>query len=435
MSFAYITYAPSDLDALLQVHEALRKASIADAYAPPSAGADLPAAPDPLEQAFCLIVLVSADAQKSAQVRSDVEQAIARGMTILPVRVDKSRLGGSLKRDIGPLLSHDALSPEALARFIEAVQARYRRRCPVIAVMNLKGGVGKTTVSAQVFGAFQHETRGRVLLIDFDPQYNLTQHFFTMAEADSFGMADRSVISLFERSRIHYPDAISPAEQWSAIITDPFDPAPRRQIARALLPSDMRGWLDIIPGQFEISKYAFSTDAEALAVIRQNFLRVIDKFRSEYDLIVFDTNPNATFLTTCAMEAADRILAPMHADEFSLRGVKLLNSLIQSQLTEETRPELLVLFNSVARNEQSEFEADARAGAFDGRVEFELSKRLMQAALPRSNHFQVHGRPDADIPPHQRLLVHHGRGGGLKQTRDRLLGVVLELQKSLPHDE
>jgi cellulose biosynthesis protein BcsQ len=36
----------------------------------------------------------------------------------------------------------------------------------------------------------------------------------------------------------------------------------------------------------------------------------VEQFRAAYDLIVFDTNPNATFLTLCAMEAADLILPP-----------------------------------------------------------------------------------------------------------------------------
>jgi cellulose biosynthesis protein BcsQ len=66
-------------------------------------------------------------------------------------------------------------------------------------------------------------------------------------------------------------------------------------------------------------------DRDALAAIKQHFLRSIDHYRSEYDLIVFDTNPNATFLTRCALEAADRVIAPMHADIYSLRGVRLLD--------------------------------------------------------------------------------------------------------------
>jgi cellulose biosynthesis protein BcsQ len=297
--------------------------------------------------------------------------------------------------------------------------------------MNLKGGVGKTTVSAQVFGAWQAETRGRVLLIDFDPQYNLTQFFFSMAQADRFALEDRSVISLFERSRLHFQDIPSPAEDWNRLATDPFEPAPREAIIHPILPADEPGWLDLVSGQFEISKYAFASDPEALQALRRHFLRCVEQFRAAYDLIVFDTNPNATFLTLCAMEAADLILAPIHADEFSLRGIKLLNSLVTTQVPAGHTPALRVLFNAVGRSEQSEFEADARAGAFDARVGFALSKALLHSALPRSNFFQVQANPDPEEPPHHRLLIHHGRGGGLKVARERLRAVVLELQSAL----
>jgi chromosome partitioning protein len=433
MSHALIAYAPEDLDHLLRIHEALRLAGVPDHYEK-AAGDDGPSTVDDstLDGAFCLIVPVTAAAQRSERVRMLIERAVNKGLTIFPVRMDKSRLAGFFRKEIGPKLVHDGIEEPGLGEFVAAVLARYRRRCPVVAVMNLKGGVGKTTVSAQVFGTLQAETRGRVLLIDFDPQYNLTQHFYTMADADRLAAADRSVISLFERSRLHYADAASPAESWSEINEDPFDPAPRRKISNALLPTDMPGWMDLVAGQFEISKYAFAPRPEALLSLARNFRRAIDQFRSAYDLIVFDTNPNATFLTTCALRAADRVLAPMHADEFSLRGVKLLNSLIQSQMGgEQAPPEVSVLFNAVARNEQSDFEADARNGEFDTRVGFPLSKALMQAAIPRSNFLRVQQTPDAETEPHKRLLIHSGRGGGLKTIRERLRAVVIELQKDL----
>jgi cellulose biosynthesis protein BcsQ len=205
--------------------------------------------------------------------------------------------------------------PDGMDQLVAEVQAAYRKKCPVVAVMNLKGGVGKTTVTAQLSGAWQEAFGGRVLLIDLDPQYNLTQTFFGMDEADASSGVDRSVISLFERSRLHAKDAPSPAENWLGLTIAPFTPAARDSFVHRILGTDgPPGRLDLISGQFEISKYAFANDRDALAAIKQHFLRSIDHYRSEYDLIVFDTNPNATFLTRCALEAADRVIAPMHAD-------------------------------------------------------------------------------------------------------------------------
>ncbi len=267
-----------------------------------------------------------------------------------------------------------------------------------------------------------------MLLIDLDPQYNLTQTFFDMEHADASSARDKSVISLFERSRLHAYDTISPGETWSKISTEPFEPVARDVISHNLLTGEEApgGRFDLISGQFEISKYAFAPGPESLAVVGANFRRMIDFYRSEYDLIVFDTNPNATFLTRCALEAADRILTPMHPDVYSLRGVKLLNQVMQEQVSDANRPDLSILFNTVGRSEQSNFEADARNGAFDEQAGFALSEALLTSALPRSGHLVVRS-PEPGDAPWKQLVVHRGRGGGLKTIRDALNGIASEL--------
>lgn len=428
MSHIFISHSAKDFDALLEIHEALRAASIPDWYAPADKD-DRSEANAAIDEAFAMLVLVSAASIRSKSVRQDIERARARGLKLIAYQIDKARLTGFFKREVQPLLRLSSAMPDGVSRLVGEVQSAYKRKCPVIAVMNLKGGVGKTTVSSQVFGTWQSTIGGRVLLVDLDPQYNLTQTFFEMDAADASAAKDRSVISLFERSRLHGKDAISPAENWSGLSVEPFAPPQKGALAHDLLTAEGPGGkLHLISGQFEISKYAFATDAEALAEIKANFLRMIDHYRSEYDLIVFDTNPNATFLTRCAMEAADRVLAPMHADIYSLRGVRLLNHVITEHVSAEIRPELSVLFNTVARSEQSNFEADARNGVFDKAAGFALSEKLLKAALPRSGHLVVKA-PMEDQPPWTQLVIHKGRGGGLKAIRQSLKTISIELSE------
>lgn len=424
MSHVYISHSGKDPDALLMLHEALRAASVTTFY--PTQGTSRAQADTAIARAFAVIVLISAEAVRSSDVRRDIEQARAAGLKIIPYQIDKARLNGFFRREVQPHLQLSSSQADGLERLIASTRAAYRRKCPVLAVMNLKGGVGKTTVTAQLCGSWQAAYADRVLLVDLDPQYNLTQTFFSMEAADAFAARDRSVISLFERSRLHARDAVSPAENWLDLSTHPFTPPAREQIAHAILGEDAPpGRLDIISGQFEISKYAFAADRDALRVIRQHFLRCVDHYRSEYDLIVFDTNPNATFLTRCALEAADRVLAPMHPDTYSLRGVRLLNQVINSQLEETRRPHLSILFNAVNRSEQSAFEADARNGVFDTIAGFGLSQALMNAALPRSAHLSVRP-PEPGQPAWRQLVAHAGRGGGLRAIRENLKQIVLE---------
>ena len=427
MSHVYISHSAKDFDALLELHEALRTAAIPDWYVP-NDGASRDMANQSIDDAFAMIVLVSASSVRSKAVRQDVERAKARGLKLIPYQIDKARLNGFFKHEVLPHLRLSSTTPDGIKQLVNETRQAYKSKCPVLAVMNLKGGVGKTTISSQVFGAWQGALGGRILLVDLDPQYNLTQTFFEMDVADASAAADKSVISLFEKSRLHARDATSPAESWLTLSTDPFAPVPKEKLIHELMGEGSPGGrLDLISGQFEISKYAFASDPASLALIKEHFLQSIERYRSDYDLIVFDTNHNATFLTRCALEAADRVLAPMHADIYSLRGVRLLNQVIREQIAPEHRPDLSVLFNAVGRSEQSTFEADARNGAYNSKAGFDLAGSLLRSALPRSGHLQVKA-PREGEPAWKQLVIHAGRGGGLKPIRESLKTVALELK-------
>lgn len=433
MSHVYISHSPVDLDPLLELHEALRQAGIT-AWYPPSqvAATDELLVRSRIEQCFAMVVLLSANGMRSETVQRDVKLAKAQGIRVIPYQLDRARLSGPLKSSLGKVIEYHADASDGQAALVEHLRKLHRARCPVIAVMNLKGGVGKTTLTAQIFGAYQALDRSRVLLIDLDPQYNLSQVFFDMEVADARAARDASVISLFEKSSVHASAQASPAADWDALSHEPFNLPPAQTLVHQLLGEDgPAGRLDIITGQFEISKYAFATDADGLAAIKTNFLNQIEALRARYDLIVFDTNPNATFLTRCALEAADRVLAPMHPDIYSLRGVRLLSQVIRDQVAAADAPALSVVFNGVQRQEQSVFEADARNGVYDAKAGFALSRCLLGTAIPKSGHLVVRA-PEESAPQWRQLIAHHGRGGGLKSIRDALEFAASDL-KQLEH--
>lgn len=431
MSHVFIAHGPKDTDALLSVHEKLREQGITDYYVTEVETADPQNVLSAVDDAVAMIVLVSASSMRSQAVQNQLGRALDRGLTLFPIRVDNARLSKLFRTALADQLDSALSDDGALETLAARVRQRYEKRCPVISVMNLKGGIGKTTVTSQVFATWQAALGGRVLLIDLDPQYNLTQTFFDMDYADASSARDKSAISLFERSRLHARDALSPAENWSTVSTAAFMPSPREHITHDLLAGENNGpagRLDLISGQFEISKYAFAPSPEALMLVGANFRKMIDYYRSQYDLIVFDTNPNATFLTRCALEAADRVLAPMHPDVYSLRGVRLLNQVMQEQVSADKRPHLSVLFNAVGRSEQSNFEADARNGVFDDQAGFALSEALLSTALPRSGHLNVKS-PEIGDAAWKQLVIHKGRGGGLKSIRMTLTSIAQELKK------
>lgn len=418
MTATYIAYADKDSDHLMAMHEALRKSDVPSVFATTGEGFT-PKAAGQLDGASVMVVLVSAAAMRSNRVRDELAYATARQLTIIPYQLDKAKLTGTWRNLLADKLRYNRFDEDSLPQLISEAKTRYHARCPVIAVMNMKGGVGKTTVTSQVFGAYQAQLAGRVLLIDLDPQYNLTQVFFDMDTADANALHDASVISLFEKSRVHGAPK-SPADEWEKLSTAPFAPAAPEELMQELLLGGPAGRLDLICGQFEICKYGFSTDAEGLAAVRKNFLSMVDHYRRFYDLIVIDTNPNASFLTDCCVRASDHVLIPMQPDMYSMRGVKLLRRIIQNN---QKTTHLHTLFNRVNRSERSEFEAEARNGALDSLAGFGFAETILDPALPYSRHY-ITPSPREETPAWRQLLTHYGRGGGLKIARNNLLTVA-----------
>ena len=124
MSHVYISHSAKDFDALLELHEALRTAAIPDWYVP-NDGASRDMANQSIDDAFAMIVLVSASSVRSKAVRQDVERAKARGLKLIPYQIDKARLNGFFKHEVLPRAGGDEL--EGRRRQDDDIQPGLRR--------------------------------------------------------------------------------------------------------------------------------------------------------------------------------------------------------------------------------------------------------------------------------------------------------------------
>jgi chromosome partitioning protein len=73
----------------------------------------------------------------------------------------------------------------------------------VVTVMNMKGGVGKTTVAMHIAGALARyrwpsKNPIRVLMIDYDPQFNLSQAFLPAKDYFALEKAKKTVLSVLQ---------------------------------------------------------------------------------------------------------------------------------------------------------------------------------------------------------------------------------------------
>ena len=158
----------------------------------------------------------------------------------------------------------------------------------IIAVVNQKGGVGKTTSAVNLTAALTDAGK-KVLLCDFDPQANATS-----------GMG-------LDKKKLRY-------SVYDVIINDiPATQVIQRTDFGAVLPSspDLAG-----------------AAVELLAVPQPNLRlkKALDQVRDYYDLVLIDCPPSLEMLTLNGLAAADGILVPVQCEYYALEGLSDLMS-------------------------------------------------------------------------------------------------------------
>ena len=213
--------------------------------------------------------------------------------------------------------------------------------CPVVAVLNMKGGVGKTTISAHVFRHLYSHLAKRVLLVDFDPQFNLTQAILTQNKYEAHKAAGRTIFSVMEDT--------TPASIFK-VSSNLGPPPPLDQVSvklRHFASTNPEINLLLVPGDFDLVKYSMIGDINVLDPIRNRFSKFIENCRQERDLICIDCNPSSSFMTTCALQVATHVLVPVRPDRYSMLGLRMLNRFITELPSLSQKPALVVLLNGV----------------------------------------------------------------------------------------
>jgi chromosome partitioning protein len=163
------------------------------------------------------------------------------------------------------------------------------RRCVTTAIVNHKGGVGKTTVTFNLAVALRKRGH-RVLLVDTDPQGALTVS------------AGVSLAKTIGRSL------------YQVLLDSDLDPHERI--------IHTSSGCDLLPAELDLA----GADAELVTVAGRDLIlrEALDRLRDEYDQIVIDTPPNLGMLTVNSLAAADRFIVPVVCEYLAALGLKYL---------------------------------------------------------------------------------------------------------------
>jgi chromosome partitioning protein len=205
-------------------------------------------------------------------------------------------------------------------------EAPQRSMATVIAVANQKGGVGKTTTTANLGAALALRGR-RVLLVDLDPQGNLTS---------AFGL-EKDVQQTVAES-----------------LLDRRVPLPVVTVANGATgdPTNTRH-LSVVPAAVGLA----SAEAQLMNKLGRE-LRLRDQLLGvdeRYDYIMIDTPPSLGVLTINALVAATKVIIPTEARFFSLQGLQMLEESIEEILYLNPRLEVLgILLSKMDRRLKEE---------------------------------------------------------------------------------
>ena len=162
----------------------------------------------------------------------------------------------------------------------------------IIAVINQKGGVGKSTTAVNLSAALG-EMRKQVLLVDLDPQGNTSS---------GLGIDKRQVNNCI----------------YDALLNDV-------KLEDIIIPDVCEG-LDLVPATINLAGAEVELVSE---MARENRLKdAVGTMRGRYDYIFIDCPPSLGLLTVNALVAADKLLIPIQCEFYALEGVtKLLDSM------------------------------------------------------------------------------------------------------------
>lgn len=192
--------------------------------------------------------------------------------------------------------------------------------CTVLSIINMKGGVGKTTLSIGIADTLSDKGY-KILLIDADPQFNATQAMIDEYKSQNTDDYYTNEI-LNKRLTIHRLFAPQVTMEYTYTTPNADD-----------LVINLKKNLDMLCGDLSLVLVNKSND-HSIAIRLLNFIED-NNLRNKYDYIIIDCPPTLTIYTDSALIASDYYLIPNRIDRYSIIGITSLQRAINNLITSE----------------------------------------------------------------------------------------------------
>lgn len=217
----------------------------------------------------------------------------------------------------------------------------------VVTVMNMKGGVGKTTVSMHLGSmaaaiTVPGQTPKKVLLIDYDPQFNLSQALLPSKAYFELEAAKKTILSVLVEDDVGL-------DPYHLQVPGNENPPKLGDIKASILKYKNGSLLDVIPSTLDLMYVALGQANANTKPMEARFEKFIKECRKEYDLIIIDCHPAGSIFTKTSLRNSDHVLIPVAVQRYAIRGIGLMMKFIESKKQGTKGPQAHILFNLTDR--------------------------------------------------------------------------------------
>lgn len=249
-----------------------------------------------------------------------------------------------------------------------------------VALINMKGGVGKSTLAVNLAHQYAISPwRRRILVVDLDPQFNASQYLIGQAKYEKAVLVDGG------------------ATTWDILEQNTRTPGRTRgsfDVRDSIVPvrrftSGAR--VDLIPSRLELA-LSLRNPAQKESLLAKS----LGELEDDYDLIIIDCPPTDSILSDAAYLAADYILVPVKPEYLSSIGLPLLNQSLDEFKVANPQSSLKVagiVFN--ATDEYSPEEDKAKQDV--RRLARQLGWKVFKSDVPYSRSFPKGARETRPI--------------------------------------
>lgn len=233
---------------------------------------------------------------------------------------------------------------------------------PVLMFMNMKGGVGKTTLAVEISRTLAYEYSKNVLLIDYDPQANAS---FAFLDSDDFyaALTEGKSIAHCLMPQADENDPFEVIGTRPPVSVDHADYAVNvRDANEADDPARTRGKVDLIPGNIQLMRLALNQlSGRVDSFLLARWCGLINSASAHYDCIVVDCHPSGSFFTKSALLTSDAAVIPVTSDHFAATGLRMMRRHMEMWEPAGGAREFLVVFNNVNNSWNETVESEIRS--------------------------------------------------------------------------